>query len=158
MPLADWRRQQSINLEGVFLGIKWRRALDARKRRRIDRQHIVGRGPERIGVARRLLRNEGRRSAVHESGCAGVRPEQLEYPRELGAPGRNRHADLADDVPSTLQPGANTLDAKEIAAARCRDAARVGAEDIANGVLFLASDESSYISGTELVIDSALSA
>jgi NAD(P)-dependent dehydrogenase (short-subunit alcohol dehydrogenase family) len=31
-------------------------------------------------------------------------------------------------------------------------------EEIANGILFLASDEASYISGTELLIDGATSA
>jgi NAD(P)-dependent dehydrogenase (short-subunit alcohol dehydrogenase family) len=46
MSLEDWQRQQAINLDGVFLGIKHAYSADARLRRRLDHQHVVGGGAQ----------------------------------------------------------------------------------------------------------------
>jgi NAD(P)-dependent dehydrogenase (short-subunit alcohol dehydrogenase family) len=58
-----------------------------------------------------------------------------------------------------LPPGANApLDAKAIAA-NVVPIGEVGtAEDIANGVLYLASDASRHVTGSELVIDGGMTA
>ena len=47
---------------------------------------------------------------------------------------------LPDEALALQKQGAILLDVRE-------------ADEIANGILFLASDESSYITGTELIID-----
>jgi NAD(P)-dependent dehydrogenase (short-subunit alcohol dehydrogenase family) len=158
MSLADWRRQQSINLEGVFLGIK----------------HAVP-----------LMRDSGGGSIVNISSVAGLRGSAslAGYCATKGGvrlltkavaleSGLNNwkirvnsvHPGVIDTPiwqtvsPAAFQPGANTLDPQALAAATMPGRSAGRPEDIANGVLFLVSDESSYISGTELVIDSALSA
>ena len=52
----------------------------------------------------------------------------------------------------------NTQEGRESSAAR-HPLGRIGQpEDIAYGVLFLASDESSFMTGSELVIDGGLTA
>jgi NAD(P)-dependent dehydrogenase (short-subunit alcohol dehydrogenase family) len=158
MSLADWRRQQSINLEGVFLGIK----------------HAVP-----------LMRESGGGSIVNISSVAGMRGSAslAGYCATKGGvrlftkavaleSGLNNwnirvnsvHPGVIDTPiwqtvsPAAFQAGANTLDPQELAAATMPGRSAGRPEDIANGVLFLVSDESSYISGTELVIDAALSA
>jgi NAD(P)-dependent dehydrogenase (short-subunit alcohol dehydrogenase family) len=158
MSLADWRRQQSINLEGVFLGIKY---------------------------AVPLMRESGGGSIVNISSVAGLRGSAslAGYCATKGGvrlltkavaleSGLNNwkirvnsvHPGVIDTPiwqtvsPAAFQPGANTLDPQELAAATMPGRSAGRPEDIANGVAFLVSDESSYISGTELVIDSALSA
>jgi len=60
MSLADFRRQQAVNVEGVFLGVKQCPAADARGGlRRLDHQHVVGGGLEGLGDPGRLLRDQG---------------------------------------------------------------------------------------------------
>ena len=61
-------------------------------------------------------------------------------------------------TPGSLEPGANTVDVDAMAEQAVPNGVLGQPVDIANGVLFLASDESSYMTGTELVIDAGLSA
>jgi NAD(P)-dependent dehydrogenase (short-subunit alcohol dehydrogenase family) len=60
--------------------------------------------------------------------------------------------------PEMLGEGLNAIDVGEMAASGVPTGELGYPLDIANGVLFLASDESRYITGTELVIDGGLSA
>lgn len=160
MSLADWRRQTAVNLDGVFLGVKH-------------------------GLP--LMRDGGGGSIVNVSSIAGLKasPNVSGYCATKGAVRLFTKsvalecAALNDGVRvNSLHPGIvetaiwDTLigAGPEGSNARPRTAAlaafteravplgRPGRPDeVANGILWLASDESSYVSGTELVIDGARS-
>jgi len=73
MSLEDWRRQTAINLDGVFLSVK--HCLPAMRKTgggSVIMMSSAG-GPARRGRSFRLLRDQGRRAAVCESDCDGVR-------------------------------------------------------------------------------------
>lgn len=158
MSLADWRRQQAVNLEGVFLGI-------------------------RTSVP--LMRESGGGSIINISSVAGLRgsPSLAGYcatkggvrlltkavARESATAGWNIrvnsvHPGVIDtDIWQTVTPSAlnlpgNAVDPHVIAAAGTPGGKAGRPEDIANGVLFLASEESGYMNGSELVIDMGSSA
>ena len=57
-----------------------------------------------------------------------------------------------------FQGGANIIDREEMAKLSVPTGQLGYPLDVANGVLFLASDESKYMTGTELVIDGGLCA
>ena len=61
-------------------------------------------------------------------------------------------------VPGSLRSDGQPLDIPAMAEVAVPTGVLGQPTDIANGVLFLASDDSSYITGTELVIDAGLSA
>jgi len=160
MSLADWRRQTAVNLDGVFLGVK----------------HALP-----------LMRRSGGGSIVNVSSIAGIKasPNVSGYCATKGAvrlftksvalecaaakdgvrvnsihPGIVETA-IWDSLIGTSGDGDNarprgpTLDALT---ARAVPLGRKGRpEEIAAGILWLASDESSYVTGTELVIDGARS-
>ena len=154
----DWKRQQAINLDGVFLGTKAciPPMRDSGGGSIINISSVAGlkgspnlaaynatKGGVRLftkGVALECARSRWnvRVNSVHPGIIETPIWETVGAARIRGGDGPIDLAAMADvSVPTGVlgQP-----------------------EDIANGVLFLASDDSSYMTGTELVIDAGVSA
>ncbi|MGE0621435.1 MAG: glucose 1-dehydrogenase [Pseudomonadales bacterium] len=158
MSLEDWRRQQAINLDGVFLGLKH-------------------------GIP--LMRDSGGGSVINISSVAGLKGSPnlaaycatkggvrlltkgaaLECAREQwGVRVNSVHPGVIDTPiwtkvnPDFFEEGQNAVDVDAMAALGVPMGIPGKPEDIANGVLFLASDESSYMTGSELVIDGGVTA
>ena len=157
MTLADWRHQQAVNLDGVFLAFK----------------HAVP-----------LMRRSGGGSIVMMSSVAGLRgaPGLAGYcatkggvrlfakaaAMECATAGDHIRVNsvhpgiIATDIWSRMVNGGGNerrnapLDPHELAAVATPLGFAGAAEDIANGVLFLVSDASRYMTGSELVIDGGM--
>jgi NAD(P)-dependent dehydrogenase (short-subunit alcohol dehydrogenase family) len=154
MSFADWRRQMAVNVDGVFLTVKY-------------------------GIP--AMRRSGGGSVVMMSSVAGLRGSAglAGYSATKGAVRlfaksmalecaqandkirvNSVHPGIIDTpIWGKLPPGTNApLDAKAMAAATV-PLGEVGVpEDIAEGVLYLASDASRHVTGSELVIDGGLTA
>ena len=157
MSLADWRRQTAINLDGVFLSVKY-------------------------GLP--LMRKSGGGSIVIMSSLAGLRgaPTLAGYSATKGGVRlfaksvamecasaqdgvrvNSVHPGIIDTpiwskIPSGgAASGQNAPIDCEALAKLATPLGRAGqAREIAQGVLYLASDASSYVTGTELVIDGGM--
>ena len=157
MTLADWRRQQAINVEGVFLGIKHSLLLMRKAGNGgsiINMSSVAGlKGSPTLaaysatkGAVRLFTKAVALECAQVKDGVRvnSVHPGIIETPIWEGivgtTPGSNSPPDL--DAISTM---AVPIGVKGLPA------------DIANGVLWLASEESRYVTGAELVIDGGLS-
>ena len=156
MSLADFRRQQAINVEGVFLGLKHGLLLMREAGNGgsiINMSSVAGlKGAPMLasycatkGAVRLMTKAVAMECAGAKDGVRvnSVHPGIIETPIWLTigvAPGMNEPPDL-----DALSQMAVPLGVKGVP------------EDIANGVLWLASDESRYVTGAELVIDGGLS-
>jgi NAD(P)-dependent dehydrogenase (short-subunit alcohol dehydrogenase family) len=157
MTLADWKKQQAVNVEGVFLGIK--HALPLMRKAGnggsiINMSSVAGlKGAPTLaaycatkGAVRLFTKAVAMECANEKDGVRvnSVHPGIIETPIWLSiasmTPGANEPPDL--DAMSTV---AVPLGVKGYPA------------DIANGVLWLASEDSRYVTGAELVIDGGLS-
>jgi NAD(P)-dependent dehydrogenase (short-subunit alcohol dehydrogenase family) len=135
MSLADWRRQTAVNLDGVFLSVK--HAVPAM--RRAGGGSIIIKGSRTPG-----------RECGGDGGCSGRRCDTGQHCASRG----HRHADLDEAAGSGREQCADRSERSgqnRVPFGRARQA-----QDIANGVLFLASDASSYMTGAELVIDGGM--
>jgi NAD(P)-dependent dehydrogenase (short-subunit alcohol dehydrogenase family) len=160
MSLADWRRQTAVNLDGVFLSVKYCLPLLRKS------------GGGSIVITSSIAGLRG--SATLAGYCAtkgGVRLFAKAIAMECASRGDNIRVNSVHpgiiDTPiwGKIRPdlaaatggrNAPAIDIEEYGR-RGAPLGRVGKpQDIANGVLFLASDASSYISGSELVIDGGI--
>jgi NAD(P)-dependent dehydrogenase (short-subunit alcohol dehydrogenase family) len=158
MSLEDWHRQQAINLDGVFLGMKHciPPMRDSGGGSIINMSSVAGlKGSARLaaynatkGGVRLLTKGVALECARERWNVRvnSVHPGIIETPiwDTIGA--------------STIRPEGQPIDVAEMAETAVPTGVLGQPSDIANGVLFLASDDSSYITGTELVIDAGVSA
>ena len=151
VPLANWRNVLSINLDGTFLGI--RNAIDVMKD------------------------NNAANSIINISSISGQAPD-MSIPYSVSKAGVGMLAKCTalecrqrgyDNIRvNTILPGAikdgmgnegkETERYQQIFSKYCPPERLGTAKDIANATLFLASEESSYITGSELVIDGGVTA
>jgi NAD(P)-dependent dehydrogenase (short-subunit alcohol dehydrogenase family) len=150
LTLADWNRQIEVNLTSVFLGCK--AAMPAMRRSGggslINLSSVAG----LVGMAT---------CVAYGASKGGVRIMSKAIAME-GAPERIRCNSVHPGVIWTNMQAQATgaQNPSGVAASPERiPLGRVGApEDIANCVLYLASDESSYVTGAEFVVDAGMTA
>lgn len=155
MTLADWRRQQAVNLDGVFLSIK--HAVPAMQRAGggsiVVMSSLAGlRGAAGLGAycatkgGVRLLAKAAAVEHAHEN----IRVNSV-------------HPGIIDtDIWRKMTPGAAAARVNEPTDIQALSRTfvpltRAGeAQDVAEGVLYLASPASAYMTGAELVIDGGM--
>jgi len=159
MTLDDWQRQQAINLDGVFLGVK--HCIPAMNESGsgsiINMSSVAG----LKGAASLAAYNATKGGVRLFTKGVALECAQNRWPIRLNSV----HPGIIDTpiwtkINPELQPDGDShhMDPEAIAALAVPSGVLGSPNDIANGVLFLASDDSSYMTGTELVIDGGLSA
>lgn len=151
--LADWRRLTAINLDGVFLGTKHMLPLlrTAAGGSIVNVSSIAGIKPSANASAYAASKGAVRlftKAVALEcaAACDGVRVNSVH-------PGLVETA-IWDSLLPQAGEGAVRAAALDSLASQAIPMGRVGQSDeIAAGILWLASDESSYMTGSELVLD-----
>ncbi len=154
--LDDWRRQCAVNIDGVFLGVK--HAIPAMRDSGggsiINLSSIAGLRGNRSGLAgysatkgavRLFTKCAALEFAADKIRVNSVHPGIIETP-------------IWDAILPTGEQGRNRGDLNQRAVQTVPNGVLGQPQDIANGILFLASDASAYMSGSELVIDAGVTA
>ena len=156
MSLADFRKQNQVNLEGVFLGLKHGIPAIA-----------ASGGGSVINLSSVAGLKASPNLAAYAMTKGGVRLLSKSVAKECANIGNNVRVNsvhpgiietaIWDKMGLQTADGANRTDVNAIAASAVPGGKLGQPTDIANGVLFLASDDASYVNGSELVIDHSFS-
>lgn len=157
--LAEWRQVMEINLDGVFLGVKHGvRAMKEHGGSIINISSIMG----LIGFARSSAYNASKGGVRLLTKCAAIECAQLGYKIRVNSihPGFVETDLVRDAVGAGVQKGNFPSYAEaETLLRSLHPIGRLGLPvEIANAVLFLASERSSWMTGAELVVDGGYTA
>jgi NAD(P)-dependent dehydrogenase (short-subunit alcohol dehydrogenase family) len=155
MSLQDWRRQMAINVDGVFLSVKY--CIPAMRR--------AGNG----GSIVMLSSVAGLRGSAGLAGYSASKGAVRLFAKSMAlecAMARDsirvnsvHPGIIATPIWEKVPAGQNRPIDPHLAAAATVPLGKAGtATEVANGILFLASDMSSHVTGSELVIDGGIMA
>jgi NAD(P)-dependent dehydrogenase (short-subunit alcohol dehydrogenase family) len=157
MSLADWRRQTAVNLDGVFLSVKYCLPLMRKSGAGgsiVMMSSVAGlRGSPILAgycATKGAVRLFAKSIAME---CAGrgdnIRVNSV-HPGVIDTP-------IWQKLPAGATSGRNApIDPHQLARAGVPLGVAGAAQDIANGVLFLASDAARHMTASELVIDGGM--
>jgi NAD(P)-dependent dehydrogenase (short-subunit alcohol dehydrogenase family) len=155
--LDDWKQTHAVNVEGAFLGIKHAVPVIAKygSGAVVNMSALGGiRGVPRLAA---YCTTKGAITALTKSVALECAAEKLPVRINALLPGFVVTPIWNIEL-SELLPGAEGLEVDVIAAAKTPMGRSGTVEEIANAALFLASEESSYMTGSELVIDGGVAA
>jgi NAD(P)-dependent dehydrogenase (short-subunit alcohol dehydrogenase family) len=161
MSLADWRRQTAVNLDGVFLSVKYGLPLMRKTSARTGSGSII-----------MISSLAGLRGAATLAGYSATKGAVRLFAKSIamecaslgdGIRVNSVHPGIIDTpiwgkIPAGGVPGGQNapIDCEELAKLATPLGRAGSAREIAQGVLYLASDASSYVTGSELVIDGGM--
>jgi len=155
--LEDWRKTQAVNVEGTFLGIKHSIPVIANfGPGAVVNMSAVGgiRGMPRLAA---YCTSKGAITALTKSVALECTAEKIPVRVNALLPGFV-YTPIWDIDLSELLPGSEGLEVDMIVSEKTPMGRSGTVDEIADAALFLASEESSYITGTELVIDGGVAA
>ncbi len=150
MTLADWNRQIDVNLTSVFLGCKY--GMDMMSQ---------GDGGSIINLSSVAGLIGMPTCVAYGAAKGGVRIMSKSVAME-GAPDNVRcnsvHPGVIWTNMQAAATGVNTMDELNTSSARVPLGRPGEPQDIANMILYLASDESNYVTGAEFTVDAGMTA